>query len=515
MNIDTVKENMCMNTIVGRKKQTVVVEGDTIITDIKPDILNTISTNGMVCIYKKEVLDSKVRIDGNVEIYLIYLADGTENNIRGLNTSIDFTEILDFENCKSSMSMSEQVKVKSIECKVLNGRKINLKAILEIEITIYSNENIEMITNVNNIEDIQSLSNNINMNSLVGENTCKTSVNENMIVDNTDTLAEILNVEINIINKDSKASYNKVLAKADAQVRVMYLTENDEIKVVEELFPIMGFIDMTDVSEEDINDLNYKIKNTNIRLDSSDVHTINVDIEFEIACRTYKNQEMKLMQDLYSPTQNLCIEQRNIKTLANMKKQCDVFNVREKIQNENIIGNQVFDAIVRPEINETNILKDKIMYDGELNICFLLTGDNSVGINTINTKIPFNVTVNMQDVDNNSIIDTQIDVKNQSFVVNNSTIDANIDLEVTTNMCNTEEVNIIENITSEETECVPACSMVIYFVKPGDTLWKIAKQYKSTVEDIVRINQIQNPDKIDVGMQLFIPKYCCKRQMSA
>ena len=161
------------------------------------------------------------------------------------------------------------------------------------------------------------------------------------------------------------------------------------------------------------------------------------------------------------------------------------------------------------------IVQDKIMYDGELNICFLLTGDNSVGINTINTKIPFNATVNMQDVDNNSIIDTQIDVKNQSFVVNNSTIDANIDLEVTTNMCNTEEVNIIENITSEETECVPSCSMVIYFVKPGDTLWKIAKQYRSTVEDIVRINQIQNPDKIDVGMQLFIPKYCCKRQMSA
>ena len=93
MNIDTVKENMCMNTIVGRKKQTIVVEGDTIIPDIKPDILNTISTNGMVCVYKKEALDSKVRIDGNVEIYLIYLADGTENNIRGLNTSIDFTEI--------------------------------------------------------------------------------------------------------------------------------------------------------------------------------------------------------------------------------------------------------------------------------------------------------------------------------------------------------------------------------------------------------------------------------------
>ena len=33
-------------------------------------------------------------------------------------------------------------------------------------------------------------------------------------------------------------------------------------------------------------------------------------------------------------------------------------------------------------------------------------------------------------------------------------------------------------------------SMVIYFVKPGDTLWKIAKRYRSTVEDIARVNNI-------------------------
>ena len=48
--------------------------------------------------------------------------------------------------------------------------------------------------------------------------------------------------------------------------------------------------------------------------------------------------------------------------------------------------------------------------------------------------------------------------------------------------------------------------MVIYFVKPGDTLWKIAKRYRSTVEDIARVNNIENPDRISVGQQLFIPK---------
>ena len=47
--------------------------------------------------------------------------------------------------------------------------------------------------------------------------------------------------------------------------------------------------------------------------------------------------------------------------------------------------------------------------------------------------------------------------------------------------------------------------MIIYFTKPGDTLWKIAKKFKSTVGSIVKLNNIENENFIDVGKQLFIP----------
>ena len=54
-------------------------------------------------------------------------------------------------------------------------------------------------------------------------------------------------------------------------------------------------------------------------------------------------------------------------------------------------------------------------------------------------------------------------------------------------------------------------SMVIYFVKKGDTLWKIAKEFKSTVDDIKRVNGIENENVIDVGKQLFIPRYSAQK----
>ena len=52
--LDTVKENLCVNKIVGNKTYEIVIEGDSIIPDSKPDILSDICSVGNICIYKKE-----------------------------------------------------------------------------------------------------------------------------------------------------------------------------------------------------------------------------------------------------------------------------------------------------------------------------------------------------------------------------------------------------------------------------------------------------------------------------
>lgn len=44
-----------------------------------------------------------------------------------------------------------------------------------------------------------------------------------------------------------------------------------------------------------------------------------------------------------------------------------------------------------------------------------------------------------------------------------------------------------------------------YEVKPGDSLAKIASQHNVPVRDIINANQLTNPDRIQVGQNLFIP----------
>ena len=50
-------------------------------------------------------------------------------------------------------------------------------------------------------------------------------------------------------------------------------------------------------------------------------------------------------------------------------------------------------------------------------------------------------------------------------------------------------------------------SIIMYIVKKGDSLWKIAKAFGSTVEDIARTNGIEDENLIMPGQKLFIPHY--------
>lgn len=44
-----------------------------------------------------------------------------------------------------------------------------------------------------------------------------------------------------------------------------------------------------------------------------------------------------------------------------------------------------------------------------------------------------------------------------------------------------------------------------YIIEQGDTLWKIAQTHGTTVDAIVELNKIQNPDLIFPGQGLILP----------
>lgn len=506
MSVIANKELLCINQIIGQKIDTAVVEEDFVVPDIKPDILNSISTSGTLCVHKKEVMDGKIKIDASINAYIIYLADDEDSNVRSMNVSMDFSQMVDFDKVKSEMILEDNIVLKTIECKVLNGRKISLKAIVDMDLKVFSNENMEFVNQIEDLEDVQMLNENISLNSLLGNGMTKVYAKDTFMLDGIDNLAEIMKVNIDIKNKETKISYNKVLIKADACVKIMYLTDDNRICTISNLIPVMGFIDAPNVTDDNICDVKYQIKNILIKPNNSEEHSIYVEIELEVNCNVYETKQIDIIQDLYSPSIDLIYKQKMIKAISQKCVTKDICPIKEKQFISEIGNNKIYDVDICPIITNKTILKDRIVFEGELQTKFIFEDNNSSRINTKNIAIPFNYNMDCSGINQNSNCETQIEIVNQDCVVMpDESVEIKVDIEFIINMSNMKDINVIEDIEAEENRDNERYSIIIYFVKPDDTLWQIAKRFKSTIQNIVNINQIENPDRISVGQQLFIP----------
>lgn len=565
MEINITKEALNVKKVVCEKKEIINIQGDMIVPDSKPDILNTINTSGNVCIYKKEVMEGKIKLDGNILAYIMYLADTNGdasmetngdmgeingdtskdmardtnmlddvvsvnddsstnrnsaignsmnknirvNNIRGLNTNLDFSETFSMPELESGMNVDISPVIKLIECKVINGRKIGIKATLEIVMKVYSKETVEVITDLND-NNIQVLSKNMRVNSLLGEGTTKASIKENISIPNTDNLAEILSAQIGLVDKDIKISYNKVLAKSEVEIKMVYLTEEGRICTTQSRVPLVGFIDMPNIKEENTCETSYVTRNMIIKPNSIEEHSVYIEMEVEISCITYEEKEIRIIQDMYCPGQKMNFDTAMVNTMANKQCKRNVCNIREKMNIPEMESGNIVDVMINPIINKENKLNGKIIFEGELELNFIFTDRSTVGINTKKITIPFEQSVDEIDTNNNCKAETTVEVNSQEILNQTGVVSSNIDLNFETNTYRNLAIPVISNITMEDEENTEDYSVIIYVIKSGDTIWKIAKRFGSTVDDIARVNGMKNPDRINVGEKIYIPKYVLK-----
>ena len=506
MVLDTIKEKICVNKIVATKKEVILVDGDMIVPDSKPDILNTICTSGVVCIYKKEILEGRVKLEGSINTYIMYMADDSDDKVRGLATNLDFMESISIPNCKEGMTCKLNSSLKSIETRVINGRKVGIKAAVEVKINIYENEEVEIINDIQGNNDLQILKEDVKVNSLLGVGETKIYTKENISIDNIDNLAEILKTTIVICGKDTKISYNKILTKAEAEIKIMYLTEDNRINTVNSKIPIVGFIDMPNISEENIIDIDYEIKNIILKPNSAEEHSIYVELEVLVIANVYEEKQINLIQDLYCPNENIEFNKKSITTITNKENRSEVKSIREKISLDGLDGKRIIDVDVQPMIEKQTNKGSKNKCDGEVELRFILSNDD-LQVDTRIERIPFSFEIENQSGDDGAN-NVDIGVQNSDFIVrDNNMVDSNIDLEVNTNSYKNSNMNIIDQIENTGEKEQEDYSVIMYIIKKGDTLWEIAKRFNTTIDEIVRVNGIEDSDVINVGQKIFIPRY--------
>ena len=507
MVVNTIKENLHVNKKIATRKEIIFVEGDVIVPDAKPDVLNIMCTSGVVCIYKKEIIDEKIKIEGSVDTYIMYMTEDSQERTRGINTSLDLSEVINIPNITSDMESKIYSNIKEIEAKVVNERKISIKATIELEIEIYAKEDLSIVNNLENADEIKMLQEQLSVNSLIGSGETKIYAKENISIDNIDNLVEILKLNVGIGNKDIKISYNKVLTKAEAEVKIVYLTEDNRINKTMATIPIIGFVDIEDVNEGNICDTTYEIRNIIVKPNSVEEHSVYIEMEISVTTTAYEERTINIIQDLYSPSENIQFNKKTVRTIAGKMEILGTRDISEKLRMEELQGRNIVDVDIVPNIIKQNINGEKISYNGELELRFILMGED-LQIMIKKESIPFEYNLDNISDSGNLNIRTNIEIGSQDFIIQEGgEILANVQMRMRTMLDKNVNINTIDEVQTTGEREEQDYSIIMYIVKKNDSLWKIAKMFGSTVDDIVRVNGIEDENTIFPGQKLFIPRY--------
>lgn len=500
-------DKILLNQLVEQKRDVFTIEDSIIIPDIKPDILGIITTSSNLYVYKKEINNGKVRVDGGILVDMIYTADDEKNSIRAIHNVLDFSKSFDVEKYEENNTFSCTLNVKSLDPKIVNGRKVGIDANIEYELRIYSNNENEFICSIDENEDVQKISRSIDISALsfAGESIC--SAKDSITLE--DNLADILCCNLSIMNREEKISYNKVLSKADCKVDVIYINEDENIRNITHIVPVMGFIDMPGIDEEEIIITNYEIRNINIKPDSGSNNKILIDIDFGVRCDSYENKKIEIIEDLYSPEQEITLYQSNADLMQNRSVIKDSFNISEQIDISDVKDNNIYFTNITNESINQKIVGNSVIYEGSIRADILFESNISGRWEQKSKSIDYSHSVKIENLNENTVLNTNMDIGNtECRAVQNGTLELNLGLNLNIIKYNRFKTNFICNMKTEEgkNNTIPN-SLIIYFIKDGDSLWKIAKKFKTTIDEIAEINNIENVDKIETGEQLFIPRH--------
>lgn len=494
--MEIIKDKIKTRECIENCRKLIKIEQSYIIPDIKPDIIKSIVSNGNVYVEKAELQTRRMKIDGKLLTFNMYL-DSEENN-NNLDTEMEFSEIIDINSNMENMDYDIEVRLNNIELKILNERKVNIVANIMIEAKIYTENEAEIINDVIEKENkIQKLENKIMLENLLGCGNTKINVKENIKLTDVEKILNIVKIEYDIGNLESKISYNKVLVKGEIDLRIYYRNEENKINKYTTKLPVMGFIDILDVNENNICKLKMNIGKLNIALNSETA----TDLEMDINCRceVYENKELNIIEDMYGIKENYRYEKRNINLGSENVEKILSKNINEKVLVDNI--NQLYDTKAEVAITNKKSENGIVKYNGRVNVTYIYDTFDNKNIDSMPVAFDFEFELPEDEKD------VELAIENSNFIIlPDSSIDNRVEVAVLKRGNSTRKIEVLERIEPDDKIDIPSTSLVIYFVQKGDSLWKIAKKFRSTIELIARINNIENVDKIDVGQKLYIPK---------
>ncbi|MBA1334817.1 MAG: hypothetical protein HPY66_0437 [Firmicutes bacterium] len=517
MALELVRDLIRIDQVMGEEVTQAMVEGDVVVPDSKPDVDKILSVNGWVVITDKEVVEDRIILEGAVNVKTLYISREGDQPLYYMEGSFGFTQQIELSGINSRMDAEVHAEIEHLDCTTVNSRKLNAKCVLNFSGKVVDRSQIDVIKDVKGVQDIQVLRDYVEVSDTIGENSSHATVRQEFqIPADQPAVKEILKTDVVIGEREERIAEDRLNVHGVLKITTLYVGEGEDssINTVKYQIPFSHYVDIPGAIPGMSQRVKYSIEDfySTVRENEEGLRR---NIEYEVVVKAEGKveavQQMEILVDAYSPTVNLNVRKSSLKLKKTLDSIVEEIVVKEEID---LPGNcpgvvEVCDIEAVPVLTDFGISDDCIVIEGLLCVKVLYVTENyEYKLYLYEDEIPFRHTAELPEYGCQMDVDVDLYLEDFQYrTLSPDLLEIKGRVKVQANVSKSFSKEVLMDVEeAAEAEVRPGASIVVYVVQPGDTLWKVAKKYSTTIEELVKINELEEPDKLVPGQKLIISR---------
>lgn len=494
--------------------QQVTFDDDYVIKDNKPDVQKIICQTGMVKTDDIKQTGETIWVTGNIEFEVLYKSDDEGEKVETIKDLIPFQEKITLDGVENSDNIRVYAKINDLSAGIINSRKISVRGLIDLEVYVET-EGVTAISQRVDSSDIQQMSEDVPMLELKGDIRDVIRVHSQIQLPKTKpNIWKILCSFIDIRNMEYGYENNHITISAELHACILYLSEEQEICFQEKVENFTNEINCDNADESCIVWIRAQTVMQQVQVENDydgEMRQVDIEAALSVDGKVWQQQMITVLRDMYSIKGNVrpCYETvKKTRLLMKNETKCRVMEQFYRDANADRIlrtcGNKCIVQVEQIKNCDNGIIVSGYLVIRSINV----VENDTCPIQMQTDTAAFEQFVEIPGIDANTYREiyaradqVQINFMDNSEYEVKATLSINVLALVQEDM---EVITQVEQFAGQD-EGEQRAGLTGYIVRKDEKLWNIAKNYHTTVENIMKINDLSS-DQVKENDRLIIAR---------
>lgn len=516
--MELIKKYIHMNREKGKAVTQITLDDDFNVPDTKPDLIRIILDKGEIRLDETTITQDHVWLKGVLQFSLLYRSDQEDGKISSMSGEIPFQESLAIDGANEYDTARLKWEMEDLSIGIINSRKLSVKALVVLKAEIDQIYDEEVVTGVEAEGNVQLLEDSLSaMELFQAKKDTFRFKEEIMLPSNKPNIRQVLWKSIQLRGVEMRLLENQLSIKGEALVFVLYEGEGEDehFQWMETALPFSGMIDCNGCREDMACDASYDIAGLELEAKpdyDGEERMLHLELVLDLEIQIFTEEEGKVVADLYaineklSPVYEDAIFERLLLRNGSKCKMAEKMSIGKN--QEPIL--QICASEGNVVVEQAEIVEGGIQVEGTLQMGILyITADDRMPIASMKDSLPFHYLIEVPGIHASCRYHLQAGIDQLTTVLTDSSqVEVKAVLGLDCIVFEQQKVKKMAEVGQEPLdleELQERPGIIGYIAKDGDRLWDIAKENFTTIQEIVRTNQLSS-EQLKGGDKILIIK---------